>query len=397
MKILIIDEWFPYPMDSGKKIRTYNLMSYLAGNNDITYICFHRDADKLNLGSLTEKIETTPISDKRVAKGSLIFYLKVFLNIFRQAPFSASYSYVKEMKLKLEEHLRNSKFDLIICEWTPYAHYLENIDHTYKILMAHNVEFQQWQRMFEVTHNPLKRILFKKQWRSMYAFEKRYFKTFNAIITVSSHDKLTVEKMSGHKKVYVVENGVDLDYFKPLNMARKNYVAYTASMDAFVNQNAALYFAKNIFPRLRQKNPTMDYYIVGRAPNKEILDLGKHEGIVVTGTVDDVRPYLAQSSVAIAPILAGGGSRLKILEAMALGIPVVATSVGAEGLEVENGKHILITDSEEEFAEYIIRCHDDSVLRSKLTSNALELVKNKYSWEYLGKKLNNYLEEITNH
>jgi glycosyltransferase involved in cell wall biosynthesis len=295
------------------------------------------------------------------------------------------------MEKEFNRLLRAEKFDIIICEWTPYAHYLKDVNHSHKILMAHNVEYQQWQRMYEVTSNPLKKLLFYNQWQSMVEFEKQYFKIFDTIIAVSDLDKKLIHEMSGHNNVFVVENGVDLDYFKPQTAERKDRVIFTASMDAFANQNAALYFAEKIFPRLRQKLPSMEFYIAGRAPNQAIIDLGKTDGITVTGAVKDVRPYIAESSVAVVPILAGGGSRLKILEAMAMGVPVVSTSVGAEGLEVTNGKDILITDSEEQFVEYINQCYNDSDLRARLMSNALELVKNKYGWEQLGGKLNQYL------
>ena len=393
MKILVIDEWFPYPMDSGKKIRTFNLVLSLAKSNDITYICYKQDTEDFNNGSIPERIKIVPVPDRRTIKGSAYYFFKVFINLFQREPFSVKYSYISSMEKELNRLLRAEKFDYIICEWTPYAHYLKNVNHSHKILMAHNVEYQQWQRMYEVTSNPLKKLLFYNQWQSMVEFEKRYFKIFDTIIAVSDLDKELIHEMSNHDKVFVVENGVDLDYYKPQSTERKNRVIFTASMDAFANQNAALYFAEKIFPLLKSKLPSMEFYIVGRAPNQAIIDLGKTDGITVTGAVEDVRPYIAQSLVAVVPILAGGGSRLKILEAMAMGIPVVSTSVGAEGLEVENGKDILITDSEEQFVEYIFQCHNDSDLRAKLKSNALELVKNKYGWEQLGGKLDQYLAQ----
>jgi sugar transferase (PEP-CTERM/EpsH1 system associated) len=391
MKILVIDEWFPYPMDSGKKIRTFNLVSNLAKNNDITYICFKQDTEDFDNEAIPERVKIIPVPDKRTTKGSAYYFFKVFLNLFQKEPFSVKYSYLSRMEKELGRLLRAEEFDLIICEWTPYAHYLKNVIHSHKILMAHNVEYQQWQRMYEVTFNPLKKILFYNQWQSMVNFEKEYFKIFDTIIAVSDLDKKLIHKMSNYDKVFVVENGVDLDYFKPQPTERKDRVIFTASMDAFANQNASVYFAEKIFPLLKRKLPSMEFYIVGRAPSQAIIDLGKTDGITVTGAVVDVRPYIAQSSVAVVPILAGGGSRLKILEAMAMGIPVVSTSVGAEGLEVENGKDILITDSEEQFVEQILQCHNNSNLRTRLTLNALELVKNKYGWEYLGGKLNQYL------
>lgn len=394
MNILILDEWLPYPADTGKKIRTSNLLARLAQGNNITYLCFHKGDNKPDLSKLPDRVELVLIPDRRTKKGGIQYWLKVLLNLFQQDPFSVEYSYLKEMENRLRELLNGRQYDLLICEWTPYAHYFRSISHPCKVLMAHNVEFQQWQRMYEISKNHLKKILFKDQWHKMYRFEQNHFILFRSIISVSDLDKNLVHKMSNHREIFVVENGVDVQFFKPLHMEEKGYAIFSASMDAFTNQNAALQYADKILPLVRQKEPSLDFYIVGRNPSKSIKNLAKRKGIVVTGTVDDVRPFTAQSSVAVVPLLAGGGTRLKILEAMAMGIPVVSTSIGAEGLHVKHEENILIADTEEDFADCVLRCSKDRRLKTRLTSNALNLVKNNYSWDHLGKKLNSYLNKL---
>ncbi|GAJ19523.1 unnamed protein product, partial [marine sediment metagenome] len=180
----------------------------------------------------------------------------------------------------------------------------------------------------------------------MYKYEKDHFNDFSSIITVSDLDKQLVKNLSGHNNVFVVENGVDVSYFKPLETTKINCVIFSASMDAFSNQNAVHYFMDKIFPLIKRELSDVKFYIVGRNPNNSIRNLAKRKDVIVTGTVDDVRPFIAKAYVNVVPLQVGGGTRLKILEAMSMGIPVVSTPVGAEGLKVKHYENILIADSE---------------------------------------------------
>jgi len=395
MKILVLDEWIPYPADTGKKLRTFNLISRLARTNEITFLCFHGDPAAKLPQRLLDMMEIVIVPDNRIRKRSLSYYFRVFFNLFKPDPFSVEYSKLDSMTARLSTILAEQTFDALICEWTPYAHYFQNLDHPCKVLMAHNVEFQQWERMFRSSRNLLMKVLYFKQWKSMYRFERDQFLNFRSVMTVSELDKKLVNQMTGHELVNVVENGVDLEYFKPVKVERLNRLVFSASMDAFANQSGAIYFANKVYPLVRRSDASLEFYIVGREPNQSVQALASKEGVVVTGSVDDVRPYISQSLIAVIPLLAGGGTRLKILEAMAMGIPVISTSIGAEGLGVTHGHDILIADTEEDFANSILKCTADEELREKLASNGLKLASSKYNWDNIAQKMNRYLQEMT--
>jgi glycosyltransferase involved in cell wall biosynthesis len=197
--------------------------------------------------------------------------------------------------------------------------------------------------------------------------------------------------------VEVIENGVDVEYFSPQEEdIDNNMLVFTGSMDWRPNQDAVSYFVAEILPRIRERVPSINAVFVGRDPPKGILKLGKLNGVIVTGTVEDVRPFIARAGVYIVPLRIGGGSRIKILEALAMKKPVVSTSVGAEGLRVKPGENIIIVDRAEEFAEAVVSCLGDTDLSRALGKKGRMLVEKYYRWEELGKKYNDYLIAVAN-
>jgi glycosyltransferase involved in cell wall biosynthesis len=226
-------------------------------------------------------------------------------------------------------------------------------------------------------------------------FETECFHWVDGATAVSSQEAAWISKVGITYPVAVIENGVDVDYFHPLDTpAGTRKLVFTGSMDWRPNQDACLFFVHEIMPILRKSVPDLEVYFVGRNPPPRLTSLSRAVGVHVTGSVDDVRPYIAEAAAVIVPLRIGGGSRLKILEAMAMKKAVISTTVGAEGLEVTDNKDILIADQPEEFADSIIRCLKDLGLRKSVAEAGHQLVHSKYRWEIIGEKYQRYLRSI---
>jgi len=391
----VIDEGFPYPLNTGKRIRTFNLTNELAKNIEVSYLAYgeiNSDAAKY-----LKSHDITPYAVKPVdlKQHGIVFYLKLFLNIFSPYPYIVTSHYTSRFSEKLKQLVKANNFDAIIVEWTPYARYVENMTSCKKIIVAHNIESDIWKRYLENEKNYIKYLYIKLQYNKLLAFEKNAFKYVDGATAVSGKDSVFIERLNLDYKIAVIENGVDTGYFHPMSEDIKgSTLVFTGSMDWRPNQDAAVYFVEKMFPLLKQEVPDLNVFFVGRNPPQHIVSLGDQDGIVITGIVDDVRQYIAQGALYIVPLRIGGGSRLKILEAMAMKKPIVSTSVGAEGLEATDGKDILLADTPEDFCNLCLKVLREPQLSENIAEKGFELVHAKYRWESIGKKLLNYITNL---
>lgn len=395
MKILVIDEEFPFPLNTGKRIRSFNLICQLAKANSITYLAYgYQSSDACQ--ALMEK-SITPIAVKPPdrEKQGLKFYIRLLLNLGSRYPYIVASHYTAHFQKKLHEQIRLDNFNLIICEWTPYALFLKNLPFPKKIIVAHNIESSIWKLYEKNERNPAKKAYISIQRAKVERFEKECFHWVDGAIAVTHKDASTIADLNVGYTVEVIDNGVDTSYFKPqISKVEPDHLVFTGSMDWRPNQDAVHYFVKEIFPILKQARPNLKVTFVGREPPKHIWNLNRIEGISVTGTVDDVRPYIAKAAIYIAPLRIGGGSRLKILEAMAMKKPVISTTIGADGLLVEDGKNIILADDNSKFAEQIIWLMENQNMMQKLAENGYSLVNEKYRWQKLSEKYNSYIKTI---
>jgi glycosyltransferase involved in cell wall biosynthesis len=253
------------------------------------------------------------------------------------------------------------------------------------ILFTHNVEAEIWRRHAENPQGVLRRRLYRQQWRRMLRFEGRTIARFDRVLAVSDVDRDTFQRLYPHDlraPISVIPTGVDTQYFAPAAApeARRRNLVFTGSMDWLPNVDGIEYFCRDILPLVRNEMPDVTLTVVGRAPTPSIRRLGAEPGIDVTGRVDDVRPYLAQSTLYIVPLRIGGGTRLKIFEAMSAGRAVVSTSIGAEGLPTVPGRHLALADTPEAFAREVVSLLRDEDARNQLARAARELVTTHYDW-----------------
>jgi sugar transferase (PEP-CTERM/EpsH1 system associated) len=395
MKILVLDEEFPYPLNTGKRIRSFNLLSRLAQKHELRYLAYGTPNDDSYQASTNANMNPIAVASQIQKKAGIGFYYKLAMNLLSPRPYIVTSHYSKLFQQEVNRQTEQFKPDAIICEWTPYGVFVESISSTKKIIVAHNIESTIWQRYYENERSLLKRWYTSKQYRKVMAFENEVVGWVDGVTTVSEKEAAVIRQMRTGLNVTVIDNGVDLSYFQPTqtNLTGKKLV-FTGSMDWRPNQDAVQYFADELLPVFKQQEPSIEATFVGRNPPEHINKLDGVDGITITGTVDDVRPYIDQASAYIVPLRIGGGSRLKILEAFAMKKPVISTTVGAEGLDVTDGENILLADDPETFVKRVRQVLSDPDLARRLGANGRKLVEQQYGWDALAGKLENFLIKV---
>ncbi|PNY35328.1 hypothetical protein C2E31_17520 [Rhodopirellula baltica] len=225
------------------------------------------------------------------------------------------------------------------------------------------------------------------QWKKMAAFEGRAGHQFDRVIAVSQSDKAIYQEQYGWNHVDVIDTSVDTEYFRPQDVApTPERLVFIGSMDWLPNIDGMTWFVSEVFPKLRKRAPNVTLQIVGRNPTDAVQKLAATDGVEVTGSVDDTRPYLASSTAVIVPLRIGGGTRLKIPEAMSMKKPIISTTIGAEGLPVAHDEHLLIADRAESFVDQTVRLFDDPSLAHRLAESAYDLVQERFSSEAVARQ-----------
>lgn len=395
MRILILDEEFPYPLNTGKRIRSFNLVRELARTNEVTYLAYGRKDSEAYRALAGAGVTPAPVRPPHMKKEGLRFYIKLFMNLFSRYPFMVTNHYSNHFQNAVTRHIASGSFDIVVAEWTPYAIFFKDPSAIRKVIVAHNIETSIWKRYEETETNVFRRLFITLQRSKVELFEKKCFRWADGATAVSHEEAREIASFGVTYPVATIDNGVDTDYFVPHEEEPDpNTLVFTGSMDWRPNQDAVQWFVEEIFPLIRKERPEVNVVIVGRRPPGHIKSLDHYDGVTVTGTVDDVRPYIARAAVYVVPLRIGGGSRLKILEAMGMKKAVVSTTVGAEGLEVVDGETIVIADGAEAFARSVIDALNDRERCRALGDRARRLVEDHYRWSSLGRKLSRYLSQI---
>jgi len=390
MKVLFVISQLPYPPDTGAKIRTFNLLKRVASDYEITLISFGREEkEKEKIEALRKFCKRIILISEKKSK-----WTSFLCSIAGRLPYSIRRYYSSKMERLIKKLINSENFDLIHCDSLQMSFNLRSVNSIPKVLTEHNVESQIWQRWASEEKNFLKRYFIKGQYKKISCYEFEILKMFDCCIAVSEEDKKIIEENSQIKKVWVVPNGVDCDYFDPdkmksLHLLEKEFsLIFTGSLDWYPNQDALIYFFTEIYPLLKKRIPQISINIVGRNPSKSILKFARRDNSInIVGRVEDIRPFIFASQIFVVPLRIGGGTRLKILEAMAMAKPVISTSVGAEGLGVTHEENIILADNPYEFASKILRLFEDKNLREKIGKNARQFVKEKYDWNIVAEKL----------
>ena len=298
-----------------------------------------------------------PVRWSEPRKFSARFYTDLAFNLGSPLPYAIQKYRSTAMKRAFLRECFERDYDLVVCDFlTPAINYIHSPARP-AVLFQHNVESAIWRRHYETQTNRVKKAFFYNQWQKMYRYERDTCRAFNAVIAVSRADRDQMRDEFGVNEVYDVPTGVDTKYFRPLGNRPEPYnLVFTGSMDWIPNEDAIIYFAEKILPQISRRMPLVTLTVVGRNPSRRLKAIAEaNKQIKITGRVDDVRPFIDSASAYVVPLRVGGGTRLKIYEAMAMGKPVISTTIGAEGLPVADGKELLIADEPEAFAGAAIR------------------------------------------
>jgi sugar transferase (PEP-CTERM/EpsH1 system associated) len=403
MRILWLKSDLLFPLDTGGRLRTWHLMRHLATRHDITYLGFGDPQQSATAVAAMRDVCTDVIAIPRSdpPKGSWSFYVDAAKHLANPLPYAVGKYRSSAFARRLRDLLDERTFDLIVCDFLFPAVNLPTTLPCPAVLFTHNVESEIWRRHAETKTNAWGRLLYDMQHRRMLRYERGALARFDGVLAVSEADRQTFMRLypdAVSRPLPIVPTGVDTEYFTPLvpdsSPAQSRSLVFTGSMDWLPNEDAMLFFCRETLPLIRREEPDVTLSIVGRAPTPAVTALAAQHGVTVTGRVDDVRPYVRDAAVYVVPLRIGGGTRLKIFEAMAMGKAVVSTSVGAEGLPVNHGEHISLADEPRTFARAVVRLLRDVNRRRALEAAARALVVERYDWSAVAGQLEQALINV---
>jgi len=388
MRVLILSTWFPYPLSQGSKIRAYYLIKSLAERHDVALVSF--EDMPLEPGSIkhmeqicrkVEVVRQNPFARSR--KRAMLGWLS-------PKPSVVVTSYYPEMAARVQQLASDWEPECVIAFTFIAAPYALAVRSALRIV---DIDYLMWpvlKQAHQQAQGPFGRLRSWLAYRKFQRYERWLYGQFDLGLVVSDGDRRAAVDLIGlpMSRVGVVPNGVDTSFHRPLSVEPKpNTLVYNGALTYTANYDAMDYFLREIFPIIRVQVPEAHLTITGATTNVPIAALPVNGHVTFSGYLKDIRPEVAGSWVCVVPLRLGGGTRLKILEAMALGIPVVSTSKGAEGLDIETGKHLLIGDTPSEFAAQTVRVLREPGLRKSLGAQAVQLVKDRYDWASIGRHL----------
>jgi polysaccharide biosynthesis protein PslH len=384
------------PVHSGGDIRSYHIARYLAARHELTFFSYYdgvQDAEYERL--LAEHLPgSVCLSTGRQASkpARALDYLR---RLPSGDPYAVSRFQSGQVQKKLRSWFEEKRFDVAVCDFLDAAVNFPSELNVPSVLFQHNVESEIWRRHAETEANPAKRMIYGMEFRRILRYEQSAVQRFHHVIAVSEHDRNLMSEWVKPAQVTVVPTGVDLEQYAPVAASAEPapLVTFVGAMDWEPNIDGVEYFCKEIWPMVLAAMPAARFRIVGRNPGRRVQSVGS-DSVEVTGRVPSVIDHLRESAVVVVPLRIGGGTRLKIYEAMAAGKAVVSTSVGAEGLDVHDGRDIILADSPAKFSESILTLLRDRQVRRNYERAAAELAAG-YGWPAVGEKFEALLGKVS--
>lgn len=395
MKILYLAHRLPYPLNKGEKIRTFHQICHLSRHHIIHLICMVDDPTDLQYVKLLERYcaSVTAVYSSKAAT----MFLAVGA-LLSQKPLSVVSFYRKQLTREIENLLAVEQFDVIFVSSSAMAEYVLPVSHIPKAIDFVDVDSEKW-RLYADYHMFPFSWIYRREANLLAAYEEKIAKIFNCSVFISEQERSLFQQRVNDRPISVISNGVDSEYFSPhelvLSSSDHPVVVFTGNMDYFPNIDAVLYFCTEIFPLVCQTVPETQFFIVGRNPVRSVRELGNQQNVVVTGSVADVRPYLTKAAVAVAPFRIARGVQNKILEAMAMGLPVVGTVEAFKGIAASEQDGIRIANDPESFAQHLTTfLRRDTMFGQQAGRRARSYVERHHRWEEQGVKLERLLEEV---
>lgn len=385
MRILFATLGVPYPPDRGNRQRDYHLIRRVARRHDVSLVILRTGIDEAEHArrhletfcAPVELVEATPTRalSRRAAE-----------HLWARRPLATFPYWSDEMAERVRATAAALAPDVVQVEHSflaPYVDVLPRGARAKTVLCLHNIGSLQYRSMLQMRLSPRERVLYFLKWLAMLRWEARAARRFDRVVVVSQSERDALRRTDPRLAVSVVENAVDTTALAPLpDPTRPDTLLFVGTFTYPPNVDAALHLGRDIFPLVRRAVPEARLLLVGHEPTEEVRALANLPGVTVDGAAADPRPAYAQASVAVAPLRAGGGTRLKILESMALGRPVVSTRLGAQGLDVVDREHLVLADTPGEIAAAVVHLLRDGPLRTRLTASARRLVERRYDWDH---------------
>ncbi|MBI1337961.1 MAG: TIGR03087 family PEP-CTERM/XrtA system glycosyltransferase [Phycisphaera sp.] len=387
-RVLLLTHRLPYPPDRGDRIRSYNLLKLLAQHTELGVACTSDDPVWLQhhqlLMTMAQRVAIQPISNNWGK-------LKGAIALATGKPVTPACFYRQGLADSILQWHEQQPFDTVLTFCTGMVQYARLLTHglgkKYNPDIRHvidlvDVDSQKWRAYAKSTWSP-KRFVFAAEARRLRRVERGDFDRFDAVTVVSENEaKAYREHVGDHPNLVVVRNGVALDYFHPLEDAGESKtITFVGVLNYRPNADGVIWFVKNVLPKLRQRLPGAKFVIVGRHPTPAVMELGRHEGVEVVGSVPDVRQYLSQSAAVIAPLLIARGTQNKVLEAMSCQRAVVCSEQASQGIDAVPGKHLLVAQNPDEWVNHLERLMTEPDYRKGIAGAAREHVEREYSWE----------------
>ena len=385
VRVLIVGAWFPYPPRWGWATRVYQLARQLALRHDVTLLTYATSADEENVAELERQgihVETV----RQEAPSTARRRTTQLRSLLGRTPYEPHRTYSREMQERIDRLFATEAFDVVQLESTLVWPFRFPAG-TPLVLDEHNVDYETYARMREGARSPIRKAFYLVEEGRVRRYEQDAWRRSSGLVLTSAREEEMAKEVAPGTATAVVPNGVDTEYFTPdSGEIEPRTIVFNGVLDYRPNLDAALFLADEVLPRVHETHPDARVVVVGRGGPDELNQV-RRPNVDATGEVPDVRPHLARAEVVAVPILAGSGTRFKVVEGLAMAKPMVSTAVGCEGIGVEHGRHLLIADSPKDFASAIVRLFDDAALGASLGQAGREFVEREYSWGRAGERL----------
>lgn len=391
MHVVWVKSEYLFPADTGSKTRTYHLLRHLSREIAITYLGFRPTPDPVT-NDPWEACARNVVTVHRPEeiKAGAAFYGRVACNLLSEKPYLVRRNCSRSILASLREITVARPADILLCDSLDMTCNIDFANPAKKVLFLPSIETSLWQQRYHAAASVAQRAYYNYETKRMAAFETKACNHFDLVIVGSEEDRnCLVRDYKVTTRIEVIPTGVPCDYFSPIPAIPTvpGRLMFSGSLDLLSNIDQLLWFASEILPLIRKRHPEVTLDIVGRNPAVEIVALGMTDSsIFVTGWVEDIRAYLAQTDLYVVPLRVPGGRRVKVYEAMAMRKPVVATTHGIEGLALKGGQHLLLADSPQDFADAVCALLDDPLQKAAIADAGWRLVNEQFDWSMISKR-----------
>lgn len=390
--LLYLSTRLPYPVIGGDKLRMFNILKQLKiSGYHITLVSLVTSDDDLEACYKNHEFfdELIPIKfNKKLA------YINAIKAVFNDKPFIVEYFYSKDMQKVVDRLIKKNNFDIITGYMIRIAPYLEKHKDKNIIIDFVDAVSMMYERRIKNVQSLWDKFKIGIEYFKVKNYEKKCAKFFKMQTVISQTDKNYIEQFVQQSNIRILGNGVDTEYYRPINFPKGNNICFVGSMQYIPNSEAAIYFATKVFPLIKNEIPDAKFKIIGANPRKDLLyALQEIHGVEITGRVDDVREYMKDCKVSVCPVKIAGGIQNKILEAMSMEIPVVTTPEGAEGIGA-NEDILYVAKSEEQYVQKVISLIQNRNLQQEIGYQSREFIQNNFSWDKVGKRIEKIIEMI---